>query len=238
MGVSTPVDITPEIEAAFRRFAITPRRIVLISPLRERKRARLSYRVETEDGRTVKVRQLDSIERARFLVDLRAGLEESFAPVLAHHGPVLLEEWIEGVPLTGLDGEARAEEAGALLGRLHGMPLRLDAPSTFSTRRWNEAAESDMRILSNAGKLAPAEIASLRAGILRRDPGTARAAVIHKDFCAENMLIDAGGRLRSQGRHLRRVPGGLQAPRGSPRDAWRQPLLVRRGPEPFSEPLL
>lgn len=189
-------EIPREIEQALEHVGLRPSRVVLISPLKERKGRRCAYRVEGEDGRTVKARQLESSEEARRLFEVRAGLEEAFAPALAQCGPVLVEEWIEGVPLSYLDAQARAEDAGALLGRLHARALGPGAPSTFSTGKWCQAADSDLEILGSAGKLTSGAIASLRAEILRRDPGAAWAALIHKDFCAENMLIDARGCLR------------------------------------------
>lgn len=194
--IETPSETPPEIAAALEHFAITPRRVVLISPLRDRKGSRLSYRVDAEDGRIVKVRQLDSGERARCLLELRAGLEAAFAPALAHHGCVLLEEWIDGAPLSESDAEGRAEEAGALLGRLHARALGVDTPTPLSTSERTSQAISNLEILCNAGQLTPREAAALRAEIARRDPGTTGAVLIHLDFCAENMLIDARGHLR------------------------------------------
>ncbi|MGH3054371.1 MAG: phosphotransferase family protein, partial [Gaiellaceae bacterium] len=87
-------------------------------------------------------------------------------------------------------------DAGALLGRLHASALAADVPSTCSTRTWCDDANADLEILCNAGKLTAAEAAALRAEILRRDPETAGAALVHTDFCAENMLIDTRGCLR------------------------------------------
>lgn len=194
--IDTPADVTPEIETALDRLGLRARRLVLVSPLARNKGRRCAYRLEADDGRTLKVRQLDTAEQARHLVELRAGLEEAFAPVLARYGCVLLEEWIEGIQLTELDAEARAADAGALLGRLHARALGPDAPATLRTRTWVERAMSDLEILAGAQKLGSREVAALRAEIVRHDPGAVRACLVHMDFCAENMLIDAGGQLR------------------------------------------
>jgi hypothetical protein len=208
-----------EIEAALERFGITPRRVALISPLKERKGSRLSYRVDADDGRTIKARQLDTSDGARRLLALRAGLEEAFAPALAQYGCVLIEEWIEGLPLTELDAEARAEEGGVLLSRLHARALDPGAPSTFSTGKWSERAMSDLEILAGAGKLDAGEATALRAEIQRRAPEAARAVVVHLDFCAENMLIDARGQLRVIDNELLAIrPAGLDL--GRTFDRW------------------
>jgi hypothetical protein len=77
--IETPSETTPEIAAALTHFAIRPCRVALISPLRDRKGSRFSYGVDGEDGRIFKVRQLDSSECARRLLELRAGLEAALA---------------------------------------------------------------------------------------------------------------------------------------------------------------
>ena len=190
-----PPETTQEIAHALDRHGLRPRTITLVSPLRERKGRRWAYRVETEDGRLVKARQFENREVASQVFTLRTGLEDAFAPALARYGPVLIEAWIDGVPLAELAWDAW-EDAGALLGRLHAHPLGTDAPSTLPTRKWRDGAHSDLELLRDAGALTDREVASLRAEIGQRDPVTARAAIIHMDYCADNMLIDVHGRLR------------------------------------------
>jgi thiamine kinase-like enzyme len=187
---------TREIEEALERHGFEARTLVLVSPLKERKGRRLAYRVEDRDGKRVKLRQFESGEEARRVFELRAGLEEAFAPALARYDSVLVEEWVDGAPLTELDAESRAQEAGALLGRLHTRRLAPDVPARIETRRWRDGAESDLEILGDAGKLTSEEADRLRTELQERDPGVERAAVVHLDFCAENMLIDPSGRLR------------------------------------------
>jgi Ser/Thr protein kinase RdoA (MazF antagonist) len=217
--IEAATEVPLEIEVALHQLGVTPLRIVLVSPLKQNKGPRCAYRVETDDGRTLKARQVDTPDEARRLVELRAGLEKAFAPALARYDCVLLEEWIEGTPLTALESEARAEEAGALLGRLHARPLDADVPAMLPTRKWIERAMSDLKILGGGGKLAPSAGAALRAEIVRRDPGAARAAVVHQDFCAENMLIDAGGHLRViDNERLAIAPAGFDV--GRTFDRW------------------
>ena len=194
--ISGPPEVPRDIREALERHGLRPRRIELVSPLRERKGMRLAYRVDADDRHRVKVRHFETQEGARRHFELRADLEAAFTRVLASYGSVLIEEWVEGVPLTEPDSDSRAEEAGALLGRLHARPMGPDLPSMISTRKWSEGAESDLAILTSAGALAPEEAARLRAELCRRDPQLARAALIHLDFCAENMLIDTHGKLR------------------------------------------
>lgn len=197
MTVASGREVLRDIEAALERQHLRPRRIELVSPLKERKGVRLAYRVDTDDGRTVKLRHFGVPAAARAHLALRAGLDDSFAPAGTLCGAVLFEEWIDGIELTALDPEEWTHEAGALLGRLHARPLEPAlAPTNDDTGRWRAAAESDVEILRRAGSLSRAEAAVLLRELARRDPGTTRIALIHKDFCAENMLVDHSGRLR------------------------------------------
>jgi Ser/Thr protein kinase RdoA (MazF antagonist) len=208
--IAGPPEVARDIAEALDQYGLRPARIELVSPLRERKGIRFAYRADTDDGHSVKVRHFATGEDARRHFELRAGLEAAFAPALARYGSVLIEEWVEGLPLTELDGDGRAEEAGALLGRLHGRQLGADLPSRISTRKWRDGAESDLEVLSAAGTLTLAEAARLRAEIERRDPGAARTALIHLDFCVENMLIDRRGKLRVIDNELLSInPAGL-----------------------------
>ena len=116
--------------------------------------------------------------------------------------------------------------------RLHARALDADEPATFGTAEWSARALSDLEILSRAGKLARAESAALQAAIQQRDPSTARAALTHNDFCAENMLIDTRGHLRViDNERLAIAPAGFDVGRTFDRwpmseDAW---ACFRRG---------
>jgi aminoglycoside phosphotransferase (APT) family kinase protein len=189
-------ELNAEIGAALALHGFEAVRGVLLSPLGEKKGRRCAYRIEDEGGKVVKVRLFENAEEARRVFEQRAALEEAFAPAVACHGAVLIEAWVEGVPLVDLDWESWVEPAGALLGRLHATPLGAHEPPNVSTRRWREGAESDLEILTAAGTIASAEADRLRAELRQRDPGESRTALIHTDFCADNMVIDTRGRLR------------------------------------------
>jgi Ser/Thr protein kinase RdoA (MazF antagonist) len=233
-----PLEVSRDVEDALERHGLRRRRVELVSPLRERKGIRFAYRVDTAEGRTIKARHFGSSGDARRHFELRAGLEAAFAPALANYGSVVLEEWVEGVPLAELDTDARAEEAGALLGSLHARPIGPRVPPDVSTRRWAEGAESDLATLTSARALGPDEAARLRAEVRRRDPRSARAALIHLDFCAENMLIDPHGKLRIIDNELLGInPAGLDLGRTfhrwpMPEAAWHRFLRGYRSSAP------
>jgi hypothetical protein len=188
--------IEAEVRAAASAQGYIPRRLQLVSPLGERKGMRYAYRIDTRDGRTIKARCFGSTEEAERVFALRRDLEHAFAPVLARAGSVLLEEWIEGDMLRPSDVESWAGPAGALLGRLHARPLGPETAPDVDTARWSEAAAADLALLGEAQILATAERVAVAAAIRNHDPGRARVALIHKDFCGENLLVDARGELR------------------------------------------
>ena len=187
---------TREVATALRRLGSAPRTVELVTPSGTGKAGRPAFRVETLDGRTVKVRVLDSSEEARALVELRADLECAFAPVIGRNGRVLVEEWSDGTPLEVSETPSRLEEAGALLGRLHERALPTGHPRVQTTADRRRQACEDLAALVGAGQLATAEADALTAALKRLDPGITPAAVVHQDFCAENMLLDREGRLR------------------------------------------
>jgi hypothetical protein len=223
------------IEAALTRHGLRARRIVELTPPGPIKRGRSTVRIELEDGRTIKARLLESDEAARRLDELCAGLEPAFARAIGHAGPVLLEEWIEGVPLA--DPDAWIEAAAALLGRLHATPIAA-APARIASRRWREEGHGDLADLEAAALLAPEDRKRLAAILDDRDPGDAPLVLAHRDFCAENMIVDGAGALRViDNEWLSPQPAGLDLARTACRwpmseTAWRRFLAAYRAAAP------
>lgn len=191
----TPAAVTEEIEATLEEHRLHTVRLVPISRFHGTKRGRYTFLSEGEDGSRVKVRYLVTSEAARKLEELRSGLEPAFAPVLHRRGAVLVERWVEGRPLSTEEAEARAEGAGALLGRLHARTVADGIPAEQSTAGYLERAEADLGELREAGRLSEEEADSLLAALGRLDPGLFRGVLVHRDFCPENFILDSAGRL-------------------------------------------
>jgi Ser/Thr protein kinase RdoA (MazF antagonist) len=157
-----------------------------------RKAGRRCLRLETLEGRVFKLRLFESAEEAAALATLRARVDVSFLPPIEQRGPLLLEPWIEGERLSPAQAEACSQALGSLLGRLHAA-RPAGAPALVSSRERRERALEDLARLSAAGML-PAEAGpTLRAELARRDPGSAPAVLVHRDFCPENLVSDAAG---------------------------------------------
>jgi hypothetical protein len=182
-----------EVAAALVALGLDAASMDLVSPLGTRKGIRFAYRVVTAGGQIVKARHLGTAQDANRLRALRTRLEPAFIPVLDQSGAVLVEEWVDGTRLCELDPTPWLEPAGALLGRLH---RAAPSSSTTSTRSWTEAALSDLALLEGADELTGGEAAVLRERLDATDPQSACTGLIHKDFCADNIVIDTTGTLR------------------------------------------
>ena len=182
-----------DVNAALVTLGLDVTSMELVSPLGPQKGIRFAYRIDTADGQTVKARHFDTAEDAARQHALRNELDAAFAPVLERCGAVLIEEWVDGTLLGELDPSPWYEPAGALLGRLH--RVGCDAGVT-PTRSWTESARSDLELLESAHELTTAEGRALRAHLDVGDPGQAQLGLIHRDFCADNFVIDPTGALR------------------------------------------
>jgi aminoglycoside phosphotransferase (APT) family kinase protein len=112
---------------------------------------------------------------------------------------VLLEEWIDGVPLTSAAVEDRhLAEAAAVLAEVH----LVEALAGVPVREWGDTAarlaatETRLQRLAGAGALDEASRTVLASALRDHDPRRAEIGLVHLDFCPENLVIDREGRLR------------------------------------------
>jgi Ser/Thr protein kinase RdoA (MazF antagonist) len=190
-------DVIAEVQSALASHGLRWRRIETLSPASfGRKSGRYSFRVDLATGSVIKARRFESAEEAARLADLRGRIDAAFAPVVARYGAVLLESWIEGEGLWSAQAQAqaRAEEVGALLGRLHATELS-EMHGPISTRERRERAIFQLTTLAESGVISAELAETLHADLLRRDPATAAQTVVHLDYCPENLVVDPGGRL-------------------------------------------
>jgi hypothetical protein len=235
LPLSTPPADLGEIEAALERHGLLARSIDALSPPDPAKRGRSTHRVELADGSALKARRLESADAVQRLRALGRQLEPAFSRVIGGAGRVLLEEWIPGEPLA--EPEAWVEAAGALLGRLHATPLEpLVQPA--DTARWRDEAARDLAHLEQARLLTPADHARLAALLAGSDPGSAPLVLAHRDFCAENLIVDRAGALRVvDNEWLSPQPAGIDLARTAVRwpmapAAWRRFLAAYRAQAP------
>jgi hypothetical protein len=161
-------------------------------------RGRAAFRIELADGRRLKGRRLKSAERAEVVHRLRGAIGGGFAPILARRGDAMLLEWVEGESLDSLAPlpPALLRRCGAMLGALH--RLRVDAPPGVEPRGPRELLtklERDAEELVVARRLEPELAARAREAAAAERPAEATRGVIHKDFCAENLVRARSGEI-------------------------------------------
>jgi len=216
-----------DIAAAVAEWGAMPSRIVPLRPGAGPGAFRASFRVELADGTVVKARRLESEAAARRQEALRGGLPLAFAPVLARLGPILIEAWIEGMPLSALPvSKGLIRQAGALLAELHAEPRAGGRSVPFP------AAVDGLidDVLSGLQSLAASGILDARTGdslahIVRGSaPGEVPHCLIHTDFCGENIVLAADGRLVViDNEHFRLGPAAMDLARSRYRWGW--PML-------------
>jgi hypothetical protein len=179
--------------AALLRGGFQPSSWTLLTTFGGGSTRRAAYRVDLEGGRTLKVRSFLDEARAADNARLRAGFSVgAFAPVLFLHGRIAVEQWIEGAALPPEEGaESVLGAAASLLAALHREAPLPDVKSA----PLREEALLGLGVLARERLVGERTLGILRDALLARDPGTARAGIVHGDFCAENIVVAADGAL-------------------------------------------
>lgn len=223
----TGPDAFVDVADAVAEWGARPVRILPLRPEAGPRAVRTSFRVELPDGTVVKARRLESEVAARQQVELRAGLPEAFAPVLARFGPILVEAWVDGLPLSAVPvSEPLIRQAGTLLAALHAWPRSggRSLPFPAAVDGLIEDILSGLQSLAASGILE-ARTADRLGSILRGSaPGEVPHCLIHTDFCGENIVLAADGRLAViDNEHFRLGPAAIDLARSRYRWGW--PML-------------
>ena len=184
------------VAAALGETGFRPRDIRCLSVRPAAMAPRASYRVGLACGATVKVRRMESGEAARQQQHRRAGLPPGFTRVLARAGAFLIEEWIDGRPLTDAAPAAPLlDQAGRLLAALHAVAAPGE-PQGPTVAGWADATRARLGTLREAGVLDAATTATLIAIVTADTPGAEPAhRLVHTDVCGENLVVTPQGHL-------------------------------------------
>ena len=174
--------------------------VAAVSPLRGRDRPRAAFRLRLADGRQLKLRRMNTPERAAELARLTERLRDLGIPqVVLRRAETLAVEWLDGTPLREAPGHAdRIEEAARLLGLIHATPGfdGLALPVLRPTAAELLAMQEELETLVQEGRLDADSVERLMTAARERDPGHVLYGIVHGDFCAENLVIDGDSRLR------------------------------------------
>ena len=160
-----------------------------------------AFLLEFEGGGKLKGRRLESAEHSEALARLGRRLGAGFARTLGSRGDAQLLEWVEGPSLASLEliPAAVLRGCGSLLGALHRIDFaefEAGDPAAPALPRSADAFEKlgrDADIVSGARVLDPGLIRSALAAATESRPRETALGIIHKDFCAENLVLSAAG---------------------------------------------
>jgi hypothetical protein len=166
----------------------------LPSPVRKR----AAFAVEFADGTKLKARRLKSAQRAEAVVRLRDAVGAGFAPILARRGDAMLLEWVEGRSLASLEpiGCDTLRRCGRMLGALHRLPCEpLADEADEKPAELFAKLERNMDLVRSERLLGPELARRVLADADANRPAAPTLGIIHKDFCAENLVLASDGSL-------------------------------------------
>jgi len=158
---------------------------------------RQSFRVDLVGGTIRKIRRtLTAADASRMAAKTAMVGAGQVSRVLSVHGNLVVEQWVEGTPL---DGAAPSHdvlrEAGVLLARIHTADgVGRDDRSTASDLH---DIRADLALLERSGDLSPDHACAILGAAAHHDPGTTAVALMHRDFCGENLVRRSDGSLCS-----------------------------------------
>lgn len=153
--------------------------------------AKAAWWVRLADGGEAKVRVFRTPAQVNRFLALRhaVGDHPGLSQVRGAHGRALLEEWVPGPTLDGTAvAPALLQQAAALLASLHRAPRPGDVAPGWSRATTPEALEASLIRLREAGALTKGEAATLTAMLTALRAATRTDAILHGDFCGENLV--------------------------------------------------
>ncbi len=161
---------------------------------------RASFRLNLADGRILKGRRFAKDAQAERVRYLSGFLDRRYFPsVLGRCGSALLLEWVEGERLRTGQGEPDAlSHCGAVQALLHRTPLPDDAASHEQSAPHAGPARFRRRIesLVELGALGMEEGNRLFDLAATYVPDSPAIGIVHGDYCAENMVVNASGQIQ------------------------------------------
>ena len=192
--------IHDDLRALLDSIGARPSAIEAVNPLQSPSWSRAAFRVDLDDGRTMKGHQLASVEAAERAEQLCACLpRESFPAVIARRGCALLSEWVSGDTLAArVIAPDHRRRLAAILRDVHSSPLPADLPDAmdeYPGGHWLDELSDKLDRLRHAGAIAADDGARALDLSTAHAPPRRRVVLVHGDLCPENVVVDAGGRL-------------------------------------------
>lgn len=158
-------------------------------------RSRAAFYLEFADGARLKGRRLQSPEQAEVVDRIRRRIGEGFSRILQRRGDALLLEWVEGPTLTSLEPipPKLLRRCGGMLGALHQLPCdRSEGDPVPSPGDFLDKLELNASLLCGAHRLDTRLARRARDAAAAACPAEMALGIIHKDFCAANLVLGPG----------------------------------------------
>jgi hypothetical protein len=153
--------------------------------------AHASFRLRFADGRVLKARRVESAAQAERMHTILDVLDARHFPrVLDRQGAALLEEWVPGEALAQEVAPALASRCGGVLGSMHRVipPAGVGGSHDHAAKRL-DLLERQAQALVRLGVLESGAAVRLLAIARAHVPVDIAFGVIHRDFCAENIVL-------------------------------------------------
>jgi Ser/Thr protein kinase RdoA (MazF antagonist) len=158
---------------------------------------RAAFRVELEDGTSIKARRFKSADGAAAQQRLLGRWSGAgFPAILAADGRAMLLEWVDGESFAARPRAASAFQAcGELLGRLHTFsPVGGDGGPASAVADWRTRVLDWTRRLRERDLLSAGEAASTISLLDATAPAVVEIGPAHLDFSAANLILDRNGK--------------------------------------------
>jgi hypothetical protein len=167
-----------------------------VATLPSPEKRRGAFRLELADGTRLKGRRFDDAEHAARVARLRDAMGGGCAAVIARRGDAALLEWVEGPTLDALSPLAPAllRRCGSMLGALH-RAHRVEAAQAAPHRAEDllEKLRRKLDALEEARRIEPGLARRALEAAERSRPAAPTYGIVHRDFCAENLVLRADG---------------------------------------------
>ncbi len=165
-----------------------------ITSLPSVRRRQKAFSFDFADGTRLKGRRFKNAERAETVRQIRLAIGGGFSQILSRRGDSMLLEWIDGTSLSKQRSISPTQfhGCGEMLGALHRVAMEdVAAVPPLTLGAVCEKFQRDIAELVKSQLVNASFVRDVHEAALACQPKNATAGVIHRDFCAENLVVCA-----------------------------------------------